>query len=260
MLQTRNLGGDALGLKRSIDDTQSDPRKPEPVGCFVHPPGIVWGQIDEFDRVGPDDCIVGGVEEIRNLSPDSRELFAQRSGSLRGAQHGLQVFDRFRQSQYWADRRLAALCIARTRRTLAPQCKVGLESVPFRSICPVVGGKEYPGVEPCEILKRSIDLERNVNRRGKSRRNHTRTLSLPTVVERILRPCDTTGCKTSCEATVAIVEGLLERRLALGHDLKVIPLPSGFITCVSTGYSFGWAERTNGACFLESQTFSSRCP
>lgn len=65
-----------MDLECSIDDAQGDPIKPVPVGCFVHPLGLVWGQIDEFDCIGPDDGIVGEVEEICDLSPDSCELFA----------------------------------------------------------------------------------------------------------------------------------------------------------------------------------------
>ena len=100
LLQTGNLVVDALGLERSVDDAQGDSRKPVPVGRFVYPLGLVWGEIYEFDHVGPYDGIVGKVEEICNLPPDSRDLFTQRSSCLRGTQCGLQVFDRLGQSQH----------------------------------------------------------------------------------------------------------------------------------------------------------------
>lgn len=103
MLQARNLAADTLGLECSIDDAQSDSIKPEPVGRLVDPLRLPWGQIDELDCIGPDDGIIGKVEEVRELSPDSRELFPQRPGSLRSTQCGLQVFDRFGQSQHYAD-------------------------------------------------------------------------------------------------------------------------------------------------------------
>jgi len=100
VLQTRNLGRDALGLERSIDNAESYSRQPEPVGRLVHPLRLLWRQVDELDRVGPDDGVIGKVEEVRKLSGDSRELFTQRSSSLGGTQCGLQVLDRFGQSQY----------------------------------------------------------------------------------------------------------------------------------------------------------------
>lgn len=89
MLQTGNLGHDALGLERSIDNAESDSRQPEPVCRLVHPLCLLWGQIDKLDCISPDDSIIGEVEEVRELSSDSRELLAQRSGSLRGTQCGL---------------------------------------------------------------------------------------------------------------------------------------------------------------------------
>lgn len=64
-----------MGLERSIDDAQGDSRKPVPVGRFVHPLGPVRGQIDEFNCVGPDQGIIGKVEEICDLSSNGRELF-----------------------------------------------------------------------------------------------------------------------------------------------------------------------------------------
>ena len=105
MLRTRYLGVDTLGLERNIDDTQSDSGKPEPVGRLIHPLRLLWGQIDELDCIGPDDSVIGEVEEVRELSRDSRELFTQRSSGLRGTQCGLQVFNRFGQPQHCVDNR-----------------------------------------------------------------------------------------------------------------------------------------------------------
>ena len=99
-LQTRNFGGDALGLERRVDDAQSDPGKPEPIGRLVRPLCPLWGQSDELDCVGPDDSVIGEIEEVCHLSRDGRELFAQRTSSLGGTQRGLQVFDRFGQPQH----------------------------------------------------------------------------------------------------------------------------------------------------------------
>ena len=53
--------------------------------------------------MGPDDCVIGQVEEVCELSRDGRELFAQMSSSLCGTQCGLQVFNRFGQPQHCVD-------------------------------------------------------------------------------------------------------------------------------------------------------------
>lgn len=76
------------------------------------------------------------------------------------------------------------------------------------------------------------------------------TLSLPTVVERILRPWDTTGCRTSCEATIAIVVDSLERKFMLDHELRPNPrfLSRVSIGTGSCGLRFGSVERTSGSC------------
>ena len=100
MLQTRNLGCDALSLERRIDDAQGNPTEPVPVGSFVHLLRLIWGQVDKLDSVGPDDGVIAEVDEIRNLPADGRKLFTQRPGGLRGTQCGLQVFDRFGQDQH----------------------------------------------------------------------------------------------------------------------------------------------------------------
>ena len=92
-----------MGLERSIDDTQSDSGKPEPVRRLVRPLYLLRGQIDELDCIGPDDSVIGEIEGVREVSCDSRELFAHRSSGLRGTQCGLQMFDRFGQSQHCVD-------------------------------------------------------------------------------------------------------------------------------------------------------------
>lgn len=80
------------------------------------------------------------------------------------------------------------------QRTFASQSKMRFEGIPFCSIRLVVERNEQPSVGSRKVLNGSIDLEWSISLELNAT-NYPRTLSLPTVVERILRLWDTTGCR-----------------------------------------------------------------